>query len=157
MNFFTDVHQAWLKRLIENKVDFIVVGGYSVVFHGYKRTTGDVDVWLKPSNENKDRLLKALAEDDFEDEDLAHVASLDFRKHIAFSVGDEPERIDFMTYIAQVAYDEADKLRILADIDGISIPFLHINHLVLSKFNTGRSKDQADVQMLQKIIAQRKE
>jgi len=97
MNLFIESHQLWLKKLLAAQVNFIIVGGYSVIFHGYKRTTGDIDVWLQPTNQNK------------------------------------------------------EKLKIIADIDDLKIPFIHLNHLVLSKFNTGRLKDKADIEMLQKI------
>ena len=55
MNLFIDIHQQWIKNLIAANVDFIIIGGYSVIFHGYKRTTGDVDIWLKPENANKEK------------------------------------------------------------------------------------------------------
>ena len=48
MNLFIEKHQELLKELLLNKVDFIVIGGYSVIFHGYARSTGDVDLWLRP-------------------------------------------------------------------------------------------------------------
>lgn len=53
MNLFIELHQQLIKELLEAKVDFIVSGGYSVIYYGYKRTTGDVDIWLKPDNDNK--------------------------------------------------------------------------------------------------------
>ena len=150
MNLFIESHQIWLKKLLAANVDFIIVGGYSVIFHGYKRTTGDIDVWLKPTNQNKEKLLSVLAEE-FDEDDVKQIATLDFTKHMVFSIGDEPEKIDFLTYINQVSYDEAEALKIIADIDDLKIPFIHLNHLVLSKFNTGRLKDKADIEMLQKI------
>jgi len=58
MNFFLDRHQLLLKELLNAKVDFIIIGGYSVIYHGYRRTTGDVDIWIKPDNANKPKLLK---------------------------------------------------------------------------------------------------
>ncbi len=150
MNLFIESHQTWLKKLLSANVDFIIVGGYSVIFHGYKRTTGDIDVWLKPTNENKEKLLSVLTEE-FDEDDVQQIATLDFTKHMVFSIGDEPEKIDFLTFINQVSYDEAEELKIIADIDDLKIPFIHLNHLVLSKFNTGRLKDKADIEMLQKI------
>jgi predicted nucleotidyltransferase len=150
LNLFIESHQTWLKKLLSANVDFIIVGGYSVIFHGYKRTTGDIDVWLKPTNENKEKLLSVLTEE-FDEDDVQQIATLDFTKHMVFSIGDEPEKIDFLTFINQVSYDEAEELKIIADIDDLKIPFIHLNHLVLSKFNTGRLKDKADIEMLQKI------
>lgn len=136
---------------MEAKVDFIVIGGYSVIYHGYKRTTGDIDIWLSPDNENKLRLLPVLRYFDFNEEDIDIVSQFDFTQHHVFSIGEQPEKADFLTYINQVKYAEADQQKIVAEVDGLQIPFLHLNHLVLSKFNTGRAKDKADIDELQKI------
>ncbi len=57
MNLFIEKHQELIKLLISNNVEFIIIGGYSVIFHGYKRTTGDIDIWLNPTNENKKKLI----------------------------------------------------------------------------------------------------
>ncbi len=151
MNLFTELHQHLIKKLIEAGVDFIIIGGYSVIFHGYKRTTGDIDIWLKPDNKNRQKLLPVLQDFGFEESDIDEVAALDFTKHMVFSIGEQPEKMDFLTYINLVKYDDADKQKIVADIDGLPIPFIHLNDLVLSKMNTGRQKDKADIEMLQQI------
>jgi hypothetical protein len=151
MNLFIEKHQDLLKELLLYKVDFIVIGGYSVIFHGYARSTGDVDLWLRPDNVNKLKLLGVLKQMDFDEEDIQHIAELDFTKYIVFSMWDEPEKVDFLTRISMIEFEDADKRKIIADIDDIKIPFLHLNDLVLSKFNTGRLKDKADVEELQKI------
>jgi len=151
MNLFLEKHQDLLKELLLNKVDFIVIGGYSVIFHGYARSTGDVDLWLSPDNVNKLKLLAVLRKMNFDEEDVAHIAELDFEKHLVFSMWDEPEKVDFLTRINMVEFEQADQRKIIADIDGIKIPFLHLKDLVLYKFNTGRLKDKADVEELQKI------
>ena len=65
MNIFVESHQNFLKSLLNHKVNFLLVGGYAVIFHGYKRTTGDMDLWIEPNNENKERLLIVLKEFDF--------------------------------------------------------------------------------------------
>jgi len=60
MNIFTDFHRRFLIALLKHDVDFIVVGGLSVVYHGYIRTTGDMDLWIRPTNENKLKLLQVI-------------------------------------------------------------------------------------------------
>jgi len=151
MNLFIEKHQDLLKELLLRNVDFIVIGGYSVIFHGYARSTGDVDLWLKPDNINKLKLLDVLKQMDFDEEDIQHIAELDFTKYIVFSMWDEPEKVDFLTRISMIEFEQADQRKIIAAIDGIKVPFLHLNDLVLSKFNTGRLKDKADVEELQRI------
>ncbi len=155
MNLFIDIHQLWIKNLISANVDFIIIGGYSVIFHGYKRTTGDIDIWLKPDNSNKERLLGVLRQFNYAEEDILEIAALDFNDRLVFSIDEAPEKIDFLTYINLVNYDDADKNKIIAEVDGMHIPFLHMNDLVLSKMNTGRPKDIADIDMLQKVEKER--
>ncbi|RAJ32243.1 nucleotidyltransferase [Pedobacter cryoconitis] len=151
MNLFIEKHQDLLKELLLKDVDFIIIGGYSVIFHGYARSTGDVDLWLKPDNLNKLKLLDVLKQMDFDEEDIQHIAELDFTKYIVFSMWDEPEKVDFLTRISMIEFEHADQRKIIADVDGVKVPFLHLNDLVLSKFNTGRLKDKADVEELQRI------
>jgi predicted nucleotidyltransferase len=151
MNLFIESHQELLRLLLEGNVNFIVIGGYSVIYHGYKRTTGDVDIWVEPDNGNRDRLVKVLESMEFDANDLLAISEQDFTRHLVFSIGEAPEKVDFLTHISSVKYEEADTAKIIAEVDGLKIPFLHLNHLVLSKFNTGRAKDKADVEELQKI------
>ncbi len=151
MNLFIDRHQQLIALLIKHAVDFIIIGGYSVIFHGYKRTTGDVDIWLKPDNNNKSKLLSALKDLGITESSVQNVIELDFTKHLVFSIWEEPEKVDFLTYISGVRYEECDAMKIIAEIDDLQIPFLHLNHLVLSKMTTGRLKDKADIEELQKI------
>jgi hypothetical protein len=156
MNLFLDRHHQVLSLLIKHQVDFIVIGGYSVIYHGYARTTGDVDIWIRPDNLNKEKLLYVLAELNLSDESVQHASSFDFTKPLVFHIWQAPEKVDFLTHITGVNYEEADQQRIIAEIDGLLIPFLHFNHLILSKMTTGRSKDKTDIEELQKINRHRK-
>ena len=151
MNLLIDAHRQLLEAMLHHNVDFIVIGGYAVIFHGYDRTTGDIDLWLKPDNANKPRVIEALRAYGIEDDSLNDVSTLDFTQTIAFAIGAEPERIDFITRINLIDYNEADRDKTIAEVDGLRIPFLHLNHLILSKINTNRLQDKADVDMLQKI------
>ena len=155
MNLFLEKHQELIHNLLLHHVDFIVIGGYSVIYHGYARTTGDVDIWLKPSNNNKAKLLEVFKAMDFFKADYQPIADYDFTKHIVFSMWDEPEKVDFITRINLVEFDVADERKIIAAVDGLKIPFLHLDDLVLSKFNTGRLKDKADIEELQQIQKKR--
>lgn len=151
MNLFLDRHQELLKKLLQHKVEFIIIGGYSVIFHGYLRTTGDIDIWLKPDNYNKDKLIQLLEELTFDSNDIHRIRNLDFTKAQLIQIWEEPERVDFLTQINLVKYEDADNLKIIANFEGLRVPFLHLNHLILSKINTGRAKDKADIEELQQI------
>lgn len=152
MNIFFEEHIEIIKLLIKYEAEFLLIGGYAVIFHGYKRTTGDMDLWLKPSNENKAKLVSALREAGFEDEDLGVLESLDFTERLVFSIGSEPQKIDFLTKINQVTFEEANENKVTENFENVEIPFINIRELVLSKMNTGRKKDEADVEELQRIL-----
>lgn len=151
MNIFIEEHIEILKSLIKNQVDFLLIGGYAVIYYGYRRTTGDLDLWIKPSNSNKEKLIKAFSELGFEHSDLIEIGTMNFESHIVFSIGNEPQKIDFLTKINLIEFDIANQHKIIGEIDELKIPIIHLNDLILSKINTGRIKDQADIEELQRI------
>ncbi len=152
MNIFLEEHQNILSKLIANRVEFLLIGGYAVIFHGYARSTGDMDIWVKPSNENKLLLINALHNYGYDQEDLAPLYKIDLTEHMAFSIGEEPEKIEFINYINLVSFDDANQNKIQYDFEGLQIPIINIRELILSKINTGRKKDEADVEELQRIL-----
>jgi predicted nucleotidyltransferase len=153
MNIFVESHQKLLKSLIQHEVNFLLIGGYAVIYYGYKRTTGDMDLWFEPSNENKEKLVPVLQEFGFDNDGIAHIAQLDFTKHLAFHFWEEPERVDCLTKISNVEFSEAFKQKLIADIEGIAVPIIQYKHLIMSKMTSDRLKDRADVEELQKIEA----
>ncbi len=152
MNNLLNEHQEILSHLIENQVEFLLIGGYAVIYHGYNRTTVDMDVWLNPTNENRDKIIDALTISGFEPEDLETLSRMDFTKHFAFNIGIEPQRIDFITYINHVSFEEAYQNKAIYSFENMQIPVINMRELILSKINTGRKKDEADVEELQKRV-----
>ncbi len=152
MNLFLPRHQEILSLLIKHNVDFIIIGGYAVIFHGYERTTGDIDLWIKPTNENRDKLSNAFLEAGMEEDDLDNLKKHDFTHHTSFSWQSEPEKVDFITHINLLEYEKANSNKIAYKWEGLILPFINIQELVLSKINTGRKKDEADVEELQRIV-----
>jgi hypothetical protein len=151
MNIFSEKHQQLLYDLLKGGIEFILIGGYAVIYHGYKRTTGDMDIWLKPTNENKNKLLTLLKKLEFDPMGINYIANLDFTKIIAFHFWEEPERVDFITKISGVTFDEAFSQKEISEIEGIKVPFLNFKHLISSKITSERLKDKADIEELQKI------
>lgn len=151
MNIFDNYTKDVIIALNKAEVKYLVVGGYAVNFHGYHRGTGDIDLWIEPTNENKINIINALKILNIDDEMTNQILSFDFTKPIVFSDGEVPFKIDFMTYVSHVEFKEAWKQKINTQIDGISVSFINLNHLIISKFNTGRLKDKADIEELQKI------
>jgi hypothetical protein len=151
MNIFLKEHLLLLEKLINAGVEFIIIGGYAVNYHGYNRTTGDLDIWIKPENKNRDILLTVLDTFGFSRESLEKLHNTDFRQPFVFNFWERPHKVDILTKISGVTFDEAYKSKVVENFEGLSIPFLDFNHLVLSKMTTNRLRDQADVEELQKI------
>jgi hypothetical protein len=156
MLFFLPEFKLILSLLIKHNVNFILVGGYAVIHYGYARTTGDMDIWLQPDNTNKIRFISALKEFEIEEEDLQELAKQDFSKPQLFFFGQKPKRIDFLTKINGVTYQEAKEKINYFPMESLEIPILQFEHLILSKISTGRPQDNADVMKLQEIARYRK-
>lgn len=154
MNIFYEEHRLILNALLEQGVEFMLIGGYAVNYYGYNRSTGDMDIWLKPANENKECLLKALAGLHFDAEGISTVSKWDFRQPQKFHIGydNQPDKTEFMTYISGINYQDAAEIKIMAEIEDLILPIIHFTSLIQNKKSTGRLKDKADVEYLEKIM-----
>ncbi|TSA24750.1 MAG: hypothetical protein D4R67_11280 [Bacteroidetes bacterium] len=151
MNIFLEEHQQVLEKLVDKGVEFLIIGGYAVNFHGYNRVTGDLDIWIKPDNINKDRLVGMLSEMQFDSSGLDSLKKADFTAPFVFYIWEEPYKVDFLTHISGNSFREAYARRVVKDIEGIQLPFISITDLVASKIATTRLRDKADVEELQKV------
>jgi hypothetical protein len=137
-----------LRILLENKVRFLVVGGYAVGAHGYPRATGDIDIWVEASEENSKAVYRSLAMFG------APVNTIDeatfVKKGIAFRIGVEPRRIDILTKISGVEFEDAYPNRKMIDVDDLGLPFISYRDLIQNKRATGRDKDRIDAKRLEK-------
>jgi hypothetical protein len=151
MNIFLEEHLEILESFISCKVRFLLIGGYAVIIHGYRRTTGDMDLWLEPTNENKELFINALQSLNFEDETIDYIRNLNFTEPQVLMFGEQPQRIDFLTKVNQVTFDQAYSNRINIEFENLILPVINLRELVLTKINTGRPKDAADIDELQRI------
>jgi hypothetical protein len=151
MNIFIDFHQKFVIRLLQNEVKFIVVGGLSVVFHGYIRTTGDMDLWISPTNENKLKLIDVLSRFGISKDAVDSLWKKDFTEMQVFHINNPPERIEFITKISGLNFEDAFAKCDFLTVENSRVPFLGFDDLIVNKLVTGRLKDQADVEELQKI------
>ncbi len=156
MNVLIEPHKDILRKLIEFKVEFILIGGYAVNFHGYNRVTADMDVWLKPDNQNRTKFMDFLKAEGFDEESLNQIGETDFTKHAAFHIGEKPLQIDFLTIISGINFSEANSKKQHLPFELTSVPVLHLDHLILSKITSSRPKDKLDVEELQKILRLKK-
>jgi len=132
----------------EEGVEFMIVGGYAVSFHGYARTTGDIDLWVHPTTTNAQRVWRALLRFG------APVAALGIRAadfvtaDTVVQFGMPPRRIDLLTGITGVTFDEAWAARSNVTWRGRSVAFIGIEELLRNKRATGRTKDLLDAEEL---------
>lgn len=140
-----------LLLLVKHKVNFMLIGGYAVIYYGYERTTSDMDIWLKADNENRDKLIEALKEFGILQEDLNVLSIKDFSQIQFFYFGKKPRRIDFLNRISGISYNDAEKEVNYFPLQNIKVPIIQYHHLILSKISNERGKDKTDVEELQKI------
>ena len=151
MDILLPEYKTLLLLLKKYDVNFMLIGGYAVIYYGYERTTSDMDIWLEPSNQNKEKLVHALTEFGVLQEDLNRLSDIDYSKHQFFFFGKKPRRIDFLNFITGVTYAEAIKEANLFPLKDQKIPIIQYHHLILSKISNNRDKDKADIAELQRI------
>ena len=137
-----------LAGLSEAGADFMVIGAHAVAVHARPRATGDLDIWVRPTPENAQRVWAALA---------AFGAPLDLltrddltSNDLVFQIGVEPNRIDILTSIGGVAFADAWARRTTVELWGISVPVIGREDLVASKRAAGRPQDLADLAELER-------
>ena len=151
MDIFLDEHKKFLHLLIKHKVDFMLIGGYAVIIYGYERGTSDMDIWLKPDNENRDKFIAALREHGIREDVLGEVSKMDFTEVRIMHIGEKPNKIDFLTKVHGLNFDEANEKKKLLSIGEQKIPVINYHHLITLKILAARPQDKADVDILQKI------
>jgi len=151
MDVFLDEHKKFLLLLLKHNVEFMLIGGYAVILYGYERGTSDMDLWLKPSNKNRDKFIEALLEHGILKHTVSALNKMDFTETLVMHIGENPNRIDFLTKVQGVKYEEADSRKTLLPLQNKYIPVIHYHHLITSKMITGRLQDKIDVEQLKKI------
>ena len=135
-----------LSAFNEAGVEYLVVGAYALAAHGLVRSTGDIDLWVRPTPENASRVMRALK---MFRAPLGDLTELDLHTpDIVFQMGLPPRRINILTSIANVEFEEAWADRRLSRVSGIDITVLGRTMLIKKKSATGRAKDLADVEWL---------
>lgn len=138
--------REFIELLNSHRVEYVLVGGHAVAYHGYPRYTGDIDFLVRPSEENASRLLAVLK--DFGMGALG-LTSTDFTSPgQIIQFGYPPNRIDLITKISAVTFDEAWSSRIEINMDGLPVSILSKASLLKNKRASGRAKDLADVEEL---------
>jgi predicted nucleotidyltransferase len=147
--------REFIRLLNSHAVEYVVVGGHAVAFHGHPRFTGDIDFLVRPTTENAGRVLDAIHEFGFGNLELSRT---DFTTPDRIvQLGRPPNRIDILTSISGVAFDDAWDSRASAELDGQQVNFLGWEALIRNKNASGRDKDRADVAKLLAIAARKRD
>lgn len=156
MDINNDSFLEFWRILNDYQVRYILVGGFATNFHGYQRFTGDVDIYIEDTTENRRQLRQAYRA--YIKIDFPSFETIQFVPGwVDFPLRDGT-RLDIMTSMAgiELSFDECLKVARIIEIDNISIPVLHLQHLIDNKKAVGRPKDQLDVINLEEIQKQQK-
>lgn len=146
-NVFNIDFLEFLELLDNHEVEYLLVGGYAVILHGYARSTGDMDLWVNQTNENYNKLKLVYTNfgapifsiEDFESDTFD-----------VWSIGMEPRKIEILTKVSGLEFKESKKNCIYLNFEKFKIPYIDFEDLMKNKMATGRLKDLADVEQLMK-------
>jgi hypothetical protein len=133
-----------LRAFVAHDVRFLIVGAYALALHGRPRATGDLDVWVDATPENAPRVVCALATfgapmDQISEADFANPG-------VVFQMGLPPGRIDILTELTGLAFDEAWPTRVQEDLGGVTVNFIGREAFIRNKRATARAKDLGDIE-----------
>lgn len=138
--------REFIASLNSHRVDYVIVGAYALAFHGHPRYTGDIDILVGAAPENASRLEEVLREFGFGE---AGLSARDFLEpEQVIQLGRAPDRIDLLTSITGVSFEEAWANRVPAELDGIPVSFIGRELLIRNKRATERVQDHADLEAL---------
>ena len=136
-----------LQILLKNKAEFLVIGAYAMSAYGYPRSTGDFDIWVNNSKINSLKIYNSLAMFGAPIEKLKTNSFIE--ENLIFQIGVAPRRIDILTTINGIKFNEAYNNKRDIKINKLIVPFISKNDLILNKKSTGRDKDILDINYLE--------
>ncbi len=138
--------KEFLKLLNSHRVEYLLVGGYAVGYHGYPRATGDMDLWVAVRQNNAEKLVVVLREFGLNAPQLS--ADIFLQEDQIIRMGVPPMRIELLTTISGVDFDSCYSERIVDVIDSVEVHIINLKHLKQNKQASGRYKDLDDLQYL---------
>ena len=138
-----------LQALVDENVKFLLVGAYALSAHGYVRATLDIDIWIMPSPENAESVLRALTRFGAP---LLNLTRQDLEVDgTIFQIGVAPRRIDIITSASGLQFEDVFSNSLSVDIQGIEVHIPSLDDLIRNKRATGRTKDLADIEALESL------
>ncbi len=147
-NIFNQDFRDFLAALNDQQVKYIPVGGYSVILHGYSRTTGDMDIWVERSAKNYVQLKKAFLQFEMPVFDMSEENFLNHPSWDVFTFGVPPVAIDIMVKLKGLDFDDVYERATLFEDSGLAIRAIHKTDLIEANKSAGRAKDQDDLENL---------
>ncbi len=145
-------YRDMLHALSDEKVRFLLVGAYALAAHGYPRATMDIDIWVMPSPQNADAVLRALRRFGAP---LHNLTKEDLQKDgTIFQIGVAPRRIDIITAASGLQFEETYGRSLSVNIEGIEVHIPSIDDLIRNKKALGRTKDLADAEALESLTSE---
>src|SRR6266478_1987754 len=138
--------KEFLSLLRVHGVEYLLIGGYAVGYHGYPRATRDLDIWIAATQENASRVVSSLKEFGFDSPELSTELLLQPERMVR--MGFEPLRIEILKSISGVSFGECYPDRIVDLLDGVEVSLISLKHLKINKKASGRLKDLADIEHL---------
>jgi len=147
-NIFNDDFRDFIKCFNDYQVNYILVGGYSVILNGYSRTTGDIDIWVEKTSENYQKIETAFLHFGMRVFDMTEDVFLHHATWDVFTFGTAPSSIDIMTAVKGLDFEECYRNATYFEEDGLMIRTIFINDLIIAKKASGRAKDINDLENL---------
>jgi len=147
-NIFNEDFRDFINCFNTYKVKYILVGGYSVILHGYSRTTGDMDLWVERTKENYENIKIAFLHFGMPVFDMTEEVFLNNVDLNVFTFGRPPSSIDIMVAVKGLNFEECYKNAVYFEEDGLMVRTIYINDLISAKKASGRAKDINDLENL---------
>ena len=135
--------KEFLQLLNAKEVEYLLIGGYAIGYHGYPRATVDMDVWVAINPVNAEKVAAALVEFGFDVPELS--PELFLKEDQIIRMGVPPFRLEILTTISGVQFAECYAERVVDSIDGVEINIINLEHLKINKKASGRYKDLNDL------------
>src|SRR5215831_9143260 len=137
-----------VELLNSHQVEYLIVGAFAVAFHGFPRYTGDIDILVRPTEENARRVLNALAQFGFRGLGIREQDLTSPGKVVQFGL--PPNRIDILTAVSGLTFEEAWDSRVQGELSGTPVNYIGKTALIRNKESTGRSRDLGDAEELRR-------
>jgi hypothetical protein len=138
--------KEFLQLLSAHQVEYLLIGGYAVAYHGYPRATADMDIWIALHPHNAEKVVVALKAFGFDLPELS--PALFLKEGQIIRMGVPPLRIEIATSISGVRFEECYAARVIAILDEVQVNLISLTHLKVDKKAAGRYKDLNDLENL---------